>query len=293
MPCLVFALMVTAAVPACDAAAAEARHEVRGLVVRVDRPGRTLVVSHEAVPGVMPAMTMPVEVADASVLDGIGVGTLVEFTMVLGRDAARAEQVRIRPYETAEQDPLTARRLRLLADIMRRGPSPRMVATGQAVPDFTLTSHAGRLVSLSSLRGRIVLVNFVYTSCALAQFCYRTANHFGVLQRRFARSLTRDLVFLTVTFDPAVDTPQALARYAAQWTPAPDAWHFLSGNVDDVRAVCDLFGVDAFPDEGLINHNVRTAVIDRRGVLVASIEGNQYTATQLGDLVETLLPAAR
>jgi cytochrome oxidase Cu insertion factor (SCO1/SenC/PrrC family) len=47
--------------------------------------------------------------------------------------------------------------------------------------------------------------------------------------------------------------------------------------------------VDAFPDEGLINHSTRTVVVDRRGVLAASIEGNQHTATQLVDLVAGVL----
>ncbi len=50
-----------------------------------------------------------------------------------------------------------------------------------------------------------------------------------------------------------------------------------------------MFGVDFFPDEGLMNHSLRTAVIDRGGRIVASIEGNQYTPEQLGDLVAQAL----
>ena len=57
----------------------------------------------------------------------------------------------------------------------------------------------------------------------------------------------------------------------------------------DVRRVCNLFGVDFFQDEGLMNHNSHTAVIDRRGILVANIEGNEFNATQLGDLVDSIL----
>ena len=55
------------------------------------------------------------------------------------------------------------------------------------------------------------------------------------------------------------------------------------------RGEVTLFGVDSFPAEGLFSHNSRTAVIDRRGTLVANIEGNQYTAAQLGDLVQSVL----
>ena len=57
----------------------------------------------------------------------------------------------------------------------------------------------------------------------------------------------------------------------------------------DVRRVCAMFGVDSFPDEGLMNHSLHTAVIDRKGNLVANIEGNQYTPEQLGDLVAATL----
>jgi protein SCO1 len=56
-----------------------------------------------------------------------------------------------------------------------------------------------------------------------------------------------------------------------------------------VRRVCEMFGVEFFQDEGLMNHSSRTAVIDRRGTLMANIEGNEFTSKQLGDLVETVL----
>jgi hypothetical protein len=52
-----------------------------------------------------------------------------------------------------------------------------------------------------------------------------------------------------------------------------------------VRKVCAWFGVEYFPDEGLMNHSLHTAVIDRQGTLVANIEGNTYSPEQLGDLV--------
>jgi protein SCO1 len=115
------------------------------------------------------------------------------------------------------------------------------------------------------------------------------ANHFGVIQKRFKQRLGKDVVLLTVTFDPVRDQPEQLAEYASRWKADPDTWHFLTGEVPEIRRVCGFFGVDFFPDEGLINHSSHTAVIDREGTLVANIEGNQFTAAQLGDLVETAL----
>ena len=157
------------------------------------------------------------------------------------------------------------------------------------MPDFRLTDQKGRPVALSDLRGKVVAINFIYTSCPLPNFCLRIANNFGVLQKRFKAQLGRDLVLLTVTFDPVHDTPEVLARYASQWDADPATWHFLTGPANDVQRVCHLFGVDFFADDGLMNHSLRTAIIDRQGKLVANIEGNRFTSDQLADLTKAVL----
>ena len=261
-------------------------YTINGMVLRVDPARRSFLVSHDAVPGLMAAMTMSFDVRDAKELTGVQPGNAVTFTLAVGQQSMRAERVRVVPYRSVEQDPLTARRLALLKSLSA---APKPLPVGGMVPDFTLTDQTRRQVRLSQFRGKVVALNFIYTSCALPQFCYRVANHFGVVQRRFRREAGREVVFLTVTFDPLRDTPEKLAEYAAQWNADPDVWHFLTGEAADVRRVCNVFGVDFFPDEGLMNHSIRTAVIDRQGTLVANIEGNQYSAAQLGDLVETTL----
>lgn len=260
---------------------------MRGMVLKIDPAQKTVVVSHDAVPDVMPAMTMPFVVREAGELNGLVPGAIVTFSLVIEKDRSHIEQVRVVRYQNVEQDPLTARRLRLLQEMTRASAKP--LAIGGAVPDFTLTDQRRLPVSLSQFKGKVVAINFIYTSCTLPQFCYRLANHFGVVDKRFKARMGRDLVLLTVTFDPARDTPERLAEYAAQWKADPTSWRFLTGSVADVRRVCSLFGVDSFADEGLINHSTRTVVIDRRGLVAASIEGNTYTAAQLGDLVETVL----
>jgi protein SCO1/2 len=53
--------------------------------------------------------------------------------------------------------------------------------------------------------------------------------------------------------------------------------------------VCREFGVSAYPDEGLMIHSLHTVIIDRDGKLAANLEGNEFSAVQLGDLVETVM----
>ena len=266
------------------------QYSATGMVLKVDRARRSVVVSCQTVPGYMEAMTMPFDVRESRELNGIAPGMTVEFTLVVKAESAYAEKLRVLPYESTEQDPLTARRLDLVERITNPASSQaKTAAIGQTVPDFTLIDQAHHQVALSQFAGKVVAINFIYTSCALPNYCFRMSNHFGVLQKRFKDRLGRDLVLLTVTFDPVRDQPDVLARYARTWKADPANWHFLTGTVPDVQRVTSLFGMDFFPDEGLMNHSLHTAVIDRQGRLAANIEGNQFTAEQLGDLVQTVL----
>ncbi|MCC6163618.1 MAG: SCO family protein [Acidobacteria bacterium] len=268
---------------------ATTRHQVAGMVIEVHPTREQMTVSHEDIEGVMPAMTMPFEVRDSKELDGVHPGARITFTLVMGPDSSHAEGVRVLQYRTAEQDPFTANRLSVLSEMVT-GQARGGIAVGTAVPDFRLIDHTRRVVRLSDLRGRVVAVNFIYTSCTQPQFCFRVANQFGAQQRRFSTELEDDLVFLTITFDPVRDTPEVLAAYArTALRAATDGWRFLTGDPAEVRRVCDTFGVDYFLDEGFMNHTSRTAVIDRQGVLVANIEGNQFTSRQLGDLLQSVL----
>ena len=205
----------------------------------------------------MDAMTMPFEVRQATDLRDIVPGAVVEFTLVVGDTTSYATRVSVRRYQTVGAgSPHRAPALGDEAD----GRSDDDVPCGdwRAVPDFSLIDQTRQRVTLSALSGKVVAVNFVYTRCALPQFCLRMSNNFGALQKRFARELGRELVLLTITFDPERDTPEALASYASRWQANPAGWHFLTGSPADIRRVCGFFGQEAFADEGLMNHSLHT-----------------------------------
>jgi protein SCO1/2 len=160
---------------------------------------------------------------------------------------------------------------------------------GDVVPDFSLTSHHGGEVSLSSLRGKVAAIAFIYTRCPLPDYCPRMMTNFRAVKERFADRLNRDVVLLTVTFDPQYDTAQTLGQYARRYGADVGGWHFLTGTKEQVARVCELFGVEFWPEEGLITHTLRTAVVDRQGRLAATLEGRDYSGTQLGDLLGEVL----
>ncbi len=217
----------------------------------------------------------------------------VDFTLVVEKDHSWAENVRVHDYENLAQEPLLVRRLEMLARLDKSNPAPAPLAIGERVSDFTLTDQTGQRVSLSRFAGKVVAVTFIYTSCPLPDYCFRLSNNFGRLQKRFAGQMGRDLVLLSISFDPVHDQPEVLAKYASTWKADPNSWHFLTGTPAEVKAVCRRFGLNFWPDEGLLAHSLHTLVIDREGKLAANFEGNQFSAEQLGDFVETTLNHVR
>lgn len=269
---------------------AEQRYEARGVVLSVDRVRHSMAVSCNEIPGFMDAMAMSFPLVNGKVPDSLKAGDLIDFSLLVGKDASRAENVRIRGYDSVERDPSKARRLQALDEALRR-PAHRL-AVGQAVPDFTLIDQQGRTLHFNQFVGKVIALNFVYTRCALPEYCFRSSNNFGILQKQFQQRLGKDLVLLTITFDPVHDRPEILRDYAKTWKADPDNWRFLTGSADDVERVCDLFGVNYFPEEGLFVHSLHSVIVGRDGRLVANLEGNDFTAQQFADLLTAVLQRA-
>lgn len=253
------------------------RHQARGVVLRIDPDAKTMTVSHDAVPGFMDAMVMPFELRDAADVRDVVPGDRIAFRITTRKGQTRIDRVQMLsaglPAVASSADPAQA----------------RAVTVGEPVPDFTLASHHGDSLSLSSLRGKAVAVAFIYTRCPLPDYCPRLMTNFRAVKQRFAERMGRDLILLTVTFDPQFDTVETLTTYSRRYGADVDGWHFLTGSRADIGRVCELFGVEFWPEEGLITHTLRTAVIDRDGRLAATLEGKDYSGKQLGDLLEAVL----
>lgn len=261
------------------------RHPVTAIVLTIDRAHRSFEASCQAIPGYMAAMAMPFSVRDEKDLDGLQPGAAVDFTLVVDKSRSYAEAIRIHQYEPIEQEPLRARRLQLLQEAEDPSLAANALKVGQTVPDFTLTDQAGARVALSQFAGKVVGITFIYTSCPLPDYCVRLSNNFGRLSQRFAEQMGRDLILLTITFDPVHDDSKVMAQYAARWKANAKSWHFLTGTLPEVKAVCRLFGLSYWQDGGWLTHSLHTVVVDRRGRLAANFEGNEFTADQLGDFV--------
>jgi protein SCO1/2 len=238
----------------------------------------------------MDAMVMTLPVHNAKAIDGLTPGMMIDFTLDVRKDAVYAEQIRIHAYENTAQEPMAARQLEILDAATNFGSLARTsLIVGQTAPDFSLIDQRRKNVTLSGFKGQVVGITFIYTRCPLPNFCFRMSNNFGVLHRRFADRMGKDLVLLSITFDPDHDQLEALAEYAKIWAKDDKAWHFLTGRSAEVKALCQKFGVNSWQDEGFLTHSLHTVIIDRQGRIAANLEGNEYTAKQVGDMVEAVM----
>lgn len=96
-----------------------------------------------------------------------------------------------------------------------------------SVSDFTLTSQDNRPVSLKDFRGKVVLINFIYTNCK--ETCPALIHKFLEVQDAFKARLGKDLILISITIDPERDTPAVLKGYAKTIGAGRQGWFFLTG----------------------------------------------------------------
>jgi protein SCO1/2 len=264
-------------------------HSAQGILLKINPARRTILVSCEAIPGYMDAMVMPFTVRGQENLKALVPGTTVRFSMVERGHADYAEHLQTIQVTNYDSEPTEAGRLTFLHRTLDPATTAKIVSVGQPVPDFTLRDQAQQTTHLSQFRGKVVALTFAYSRCPNPNYCFRLSNNLSVLERRFRSVAGRDLILMTIVIDPDQDQGKALERYANTWKADPRAWRFLTGPLADVRAIAELFGMNFWNDEGFLAHTFHTAVIDQNGNLAANLEGNQFTAEQLGDLVETIL----
>jgi protein SCO1/2 len=144
-------------------------------------------------------------------------------------------------------------------------PGTTILDVGEAVPEFALTDQYGDPFTFASLRGKVVLLDFVHSQ-RTAPCSVLTGVHVEAMN-----ALEPDVLdgvwFVSITVDPKRDSPAKLREYARERGADLSHWSFLSGEPEDVREVLHRYGVTAEPDPALdeIEHLVVTFLIDADG----------------------------
>lgn len=256
------------------------RYELHGQVLALSATSRPeITVKHKDIPGFMPAMTMAYKVRDARLLSGLAPGDLVTATLVLDGDEAYLSAIEKTGAAPLPPAGLTPHVMDLLEP-------------GDRVPDDVLTDQDGKPVRLSGWRGQVVAVTFMYTRCPLPDFCPLMDRNFKVVQQKIEAdaALRGHVHLLSVSFDPAHDTPSVLKAHASTLGADARVWTFATAPVPRIDAFASRFGVSVMRQSDQmqsVTHNLRTAVIDPDGRLVTVHSGNDWTPDMLVSDLQT------
>lgn len=238
-------------------------HDGRGIVRDVVEEYDQLVIEHEDIPGFMKAMTMNFDVADPAVLARVHKGDVIEFRVEY---TGRAYVVRdVRVVGADESAGLTAERL---------------VADRDPAPDFTLTDQSGHTVSLADLRGKTLVVDFIFTHCPGP--CPILTGIGVDLQRRLDAELRQRVWFVSISLDPERDTPEVLRAYGEKRGVDFSDWSFLTGDPETVADVVRRWGIGSTREpDGRIDHLVATFLVDAEGRIAERYLGTNHRPEDL------------
>ena len=157
--------------------------------------------------------------------------------------------------------------------------------------DFALTNSAGGIVTRGNFSGKILVVDFLFTSCSLT--CPAVNGQMAQIQHLTTKDPDVDLVSLTV--DPRDDTPSVLKKYGADFGADTNRWFFLTG---DKSVLYNLIGTSFLSQAasdpygympGNFAHTERIAIVDSRGELRGYFDGlNQEAAGAVVEEVNKL-----
>jgi protein SCO1/2 len=253
---------------------------LQGQVQSITPDRQEAMVKHGEIRGLMPAMTMPYRFKTKTDLDRLKPGDLIDGTLVIVSNDAFLSDVRKTGEAPIEKPP--AETLVAGSTLDR---ATRLLRPGDVVPDGAFVDQDGRKKTLTAFRGSMVVLTFIYTRCPLPTFCPMMDRHFVTIQDHMKTDPALKHVHLvTVSFDPARDTPAVLRAHAKELEADLTHWTFLTGDLQAVDTFAGAFGISVVRnpnDQRDITHNLRTAVIAADGRLLKRYTGNEWTPDEI------------
>jgi len=232
--------------------------DARGVILEIKANGAQVVIRHEAIANYMEGMTMPFHVKNPAALSGLKRGDQVTFQLHITDDESWVDHFQKIGTVSLEEN--------------KTAPPP--VATSAPHPnksllDYKFTNELGQAVSFNDFRGQALAITFFYTRCPLPDYCPRLSKNFQEATRKLEAmtNAPTNWHFISVSFDPQFDTPQSLQNYGLSYGYDPAHWSFFTGPQDKIAQLAHGVGVVYETDNGTINHNFRTLIVDPEGRL--------------------------
>jgi protein SCO1 len=250
------------------------RYVLTGEVLRVEPERKVLVVRHDEIKGYMPAMTMEFVVA-AGDLALAKPGQRIRAELVPAKDGGDFRLEKIWPDDKVSADTIAASAMQLRQDTHTRGKSAYR-EVGETVPDFALYDQSGKVVQSARFRGKQILLNFIFTRCPDAKMCPAATAKMMTAQRLAQEAGVKNLELVSITLDPAYDTPGVLKEYAELRGIDTSNYSFLTGPESAIRDLLTQFGVIAQFQGDILQHTLTTMLVNGSGKIVHRADGSMW-----------------
>jgi len=261
-------LFVALCLLSCRRSGNEKHFDLKGKVLVVEPDKRLVTVSHEDIKGYMPAMTMPFTVPSESDLKILAPDDQITATLVVDGSQAWLEDLII---------------TRQSANPSSAMPGVVMAKEGDEVPNFTLRNQDNREIRINNYRGKTLLLTFIYTRCPVPEYCTLMSDNFAQIERALGQDpqVYEKTHLLSISIDPAYDTPEVLRSYGAAHTERYEKetfahWEFAGGTSEQVKDIAQFFGLTYFPDKDQIIHALRTVIVSPEGKVAKVYTGNDW-----------------
>lgn len=155
-------------------------------------------------------------------------------------------------------------------------------------PAFALDSARGPRVALADLRGKVMALTFVFTTCT--DSCPILTAKMAEIGRSLGSDFGSKVAFVAISVDPLNDTPARLRDYARAHRADGPGWYFLTGAPRDIEAVVRRYGAYAkTTGSGSVDHLFLTSLIDRAGMLRVQYLGTRFDPREMQRDLELLL----
>jgi len=243
-------------------------YRMQGMVLGASAPTGQVTIEQKAIPGFMSATNAVYRVPDAQMLALLKPGVEIEGEV---REPASGGEFQLEHIAITAQP---------RGGVAPSALPPHQLLPGEAVPDVPLVDQDGKAVDFSRYRGKAILLTFIDSRCT---------DDCPILSKRFERIDTllagdpkayAQSQLLSISIDPAYDTPRVLRRYGLGYLKGDAAgfahWGFVRLTPANLKRLATDFGVVYYPTKDDIDHTMTTALIGPDGTLVKTWGGDGW-----------------
>ncbi len=263
---------------------------LKGVVKKVEKENAHVTIRHEAIPDFMDAMTMRFSFKDRGLLGDLRPGDQVEGTLRVEVRGGAVYDYELRTLAVSKPAPREAMVIDRSQGKMQLRAAPRRLEVGDQVADFAMTTQDGKVVKLADLRGKVVVLTFIYTRCPLPDFCPLMDRKFSALAQSIGAfpDRAKHIRLISLSFDPEHDTPEILRKHAFIRGASPPLWFYAVASHEELAKIAPGLGLFYGPTRGEVAHNLCTAVIDCQGKLARVEVGTERNRWETADLLKTV-----